>query len=490
MSQWAEIRQMFFVDKISKKEIARRFGVDVKTVRRALERSEAPVCRVSPTRSCRLDPWREEIEAWLREDRKLTAKRIRTLLLPQAGPVSPRTVRQYVARVRGELFSREAFVHRTHRPGDTMEADFGESWAEVGGVLRKVKFFVATLPCSNVYFAKAYAVERLECLLDGLLEAFRFLGGVPRRVVFDNTSLAVKKVLSGTQREETKAFDAFHGSFPFHADFCAPGKGCEKGSVETGVKYVRNNVFRPLPRVESFEVLNAQILEELDRDLDERRLSDGRSVRDAWEAEREQLRPLPPHPPETCRTVSRVADKFGHVRVDRVTYSLPIEHAYQATWAKLYHDRVEIAVGDAVVTQHARSFEEGTLVLEPQHVLPLLERKSRAISEATALVQWKLPSVFYVLRDALRPHTRRPDREWVQVLQLLAEHSEGEVEAAVTEALEQGSPRLETVRLLLRRRSESEAPRLAPAPVARPELARLTVEVPTLSAYDVLCGGA
>ena len=490
MSQWAEIRQMFFVDKISKKEIARRFGVDIKTVRRALERSEAPVCRVSPARRCRLDPWRGQIEAWLREDRKLTAKRIRTLLLPHAGPVSPRTVRQYVARVRGELFSREAFVHRTHRPGDTMEADFGESWAEVGGVLRKVKFFVATLPCSNVYFAKAYPVERLECLLDGLLEAFRFLGGVPRRVVLDNTSLAVKKVLSGTHREETKAFDAFHGSFPFHADFCAPGKGCEKGSVETGVKYVRNNVFRPLPRVESFEVLNAQILEELDRDLDERRLSDGRSVRDAWEAEREQLRPLPPHPPETCRTVSRVADKFGHVRVDRVTYSLPIEHAYQATWAKLYHDRVTLSVGDAVVSEHARSFEEGTLVLEPQHVLPLLERKSRAISEATALVHWKLPSVFHTFRDALRPHTRRPDREWVQVLRLLADHPEGEVEAAVTEALEQGSPRLETVRLLLRRRGESEAPRLAPAPVARPELASLTVEAPTLSAYDVLWGGA
>ncbi len=49
VSQWAEIRQMFFVGKISKKEIARRFGLDVKTVRRALERTEAPVCRVSPT---------------------------------------------------------------------------------------------------------------------------------------------------------------------------------------------------------------------------------------------------------------------------------------------------------------------------------------------------------------------------------------------------------------------------------------------------------
>ena len=46
-----------------------------------------------------------------------------------------------------------------------------------------------------------------------------------------------------------------------------------------------------------------------------------------------------------CRVVARVADKFGHVRVDRVTYSVPIRHAYRPVWAKLYHDRVAIAVG-------------------------------------------------------------------------------------------------------------------------------------------------
>ena len=99
VSQWAEIRQMFYADAVTKKEIARRFGLDVKTVRRALERDEPPVCRRSPARSRRLDPWRLRIEAWLQEDRKLTAKRIRTLLLPLAGPVPSRTVRQYVARV-------------------------------------------------------------------------------------------------------------------------------------------------------------------------------------------------------------------------------------------------------------------------------------------------------------------------------------------------------------------------------------------------------
>jgi transposase len=479
---------MFYVDGVPKKQIARRFGLDIKTVRRALEGNEAPVRRRSSARARRLDPWRSQIKAWLKEDPKLTAKRIRTLLVPLAGRMPARTVRQYVARVRQEIFPREAFVHRTHCPGDTMEADFGESWAVIAGDLRKVKFFVAALPCSNAYFAKAYPVERLECLLDGLEEAFLFLGGVPRRVVLDNTSLAVKKILSGADRKEAKAFHAFRGAYPFHADFCAPGKGCEKGSVETGVKYVRNNVFRPLPHVESFAELNAQILEELGADLDARTVRDGRSVREVWAAERLHLRPLPPHLPDTCRTLARVVDKFGNIRVDQVTYSLPSQYAYRPAWAKLFHDRVELAVEGEVVARHERSFQGGALVLDPRHVLPLLERKSRAVSESTALQQWKLPRVFHALRDALKPHTRRPDREWVQVLRLLEDHPEGEVEAAVAEALERGSPRLETVRLLLRRRDESDAPVLQPAPVARSDLAELSVTLPRLDAYDTLWG--
>ena len=62
------------------------------------------------------------------------------------------------------------------------EVDFGESWAEVAGLPRKVKYVVATLPYSNVYFAKAYPFERLESLLDGIQTAFAYLGGVTDRV--------------------------------------------------------------------------------------------------------------------------------------------------------------------------------------------------------------------------------------------------------------------------------------------------------------------
>ena len=488
MSQWAEIRHLHLVEGVPKKEIARRLQLDIKTVRRAVDRPTPPR-RVSPPRASSLDPWRDQIKQWLREDRRLTAKRVRRLLLPLAGAVSSRTVRRYVSALRRAVTPKEAFVHRSVLPGSTMEVDFGESWVEIAGAPCKAKYLVATLPYSNAYFAKAYPVERLESLLDGIESALRYFGGVVERVVLDNTSLAVKDVLPGRDRVQTEAFEAFRGAYPLRAEFCAPAKGWEKGSVETGVKYVRNLVFRPRLAVESWTALNAAVLAELEADRPTRHLDDGRSVEAALTLERQHLRALPAHLPATCRVVARVADKFGHVRVDKVTYSVPIRHAYRPVWVKLYHDRVAIAVDAEVVAEHARAFSRGAKVLDAFHVLPLLERKHRAVAEATALAEWRLAPVWQQVRAELAKHTRKPDQEWVRMLRLMETHPAAAVERAVTAALERHSPRLETVRLILRQQQSGPPPVCRPVTGVRPELAEIAVPAPKLAAYDALVEG-
>ena len=154
--------------------------------------------------------------------------------------------------------------------------------------------------------------------------------------------------------------------------------------------------------------------------------------------------------PPRAASSARVADKFGHVRVDRVSYSVPIRHAYRPVWAKLYHDRVAVAVGAEVVAEHPRTFVRGAKVLDALHVLPLLERKHRAAAEATALLGWRLAPVWQRARAELAKHTRKPDQEWVRMLRLMETHPAAAVERAVTAALEHHSPRLETVRLILR----------------------------------------
>ncbi|MDZ4866156.1 MAG: hypothetical protein SGI91_02435 [Alphaproteobacteria bacterium] len=208
-------------------------------------------------------------------------------------------------------------MHRTHAAGDTLEGDFFEAWAEIGGRLRKARVFVTTLPCSNVYSAKAYPIERLESLLDGLNSSFEHFGGLTRRVVLDNTSLAVKKILVGTEREETKAFHGWRGSLPLHADFCAPASGWEKVAVERGARCVQGLFFQPVPKAATWDELNAMLRAELDADMDRRKLRDGRTARQAWIAEREHLRPLPPRMPEAARVVTGVSDKYPIVTLDR-----------------------------------------------------------------------------------------------------------------------------------------------------------------------------
>ena len=77
-----------------------------------------------------------------------------------------------------------------HPPGHA-QADFGEAWAVIGGVRRKIHFLVVDLPQSDAIFVKAYPAETAEAFCDGHVAAFDFFGGVPLSILYDNTRLAI-----------------------------------------------------------------------------------------------------------------------------------------------------------------------------------------------------------------------------------------------------------------------------------------------------------
>ena len=100
---------------------------------------------------------------------------------------------------------REAFEPLRHPPGHA-QVDFGEAAVEVGGQRGKVAFFCLILPHFDVWFVKAYPRETTEAFLDGHVGAFAFLVGVPRSVLYDNTTLAVARILGDGTRQRTRAF--------------------------------------------------------------------------------------------------------------------------------------------------------------------------------------------------------------------------------------------------------------------------------------------
>ena len=96
----------------------------------------------------------------------------------------------------------------SHAPGHA-QCDFGESLVVIGGVERKAHCFVIDLPHSDGCFVKAYPSETTEAFLDGHVSAFAFLGGVPQSILYDNTRLAVAKILGDGRRQRTPRF---HGA--------------------------------------------------------------------------------------------------------------------------------------------------------------------------------------------------------------------------------------------------------------------------------------
>ena len=94
---------------------------------------------------------------------------------------------------------------------------------------------------------KAYPAETTEVFLDGHVSAFAFLGGVPRSILYDNTRLAVVKILGDGRRQRTRSFTELQSHYLFEDRFGRPGKGNDKGKVEGLVRYVRRNFAHACP---------------------------------------------------------------------------------------------------------------------------------------------------------------------------------------------------------------------------------------------------
>ena len=206
-------------------------------------------------------------------------------------------MRAYAGRVRRELESGRAVVTipQLHPPGEEAEADFGGVSVWIDGVLTELSMFVMRLSHSGRAVHVCFPGEGQEAFLEGHTVALGRLGGVPRRVRYDNLKAAVTRVLAGRDRVESDRFTALRSHFGFDAFFCEPGiaGAHEKGGVEGEAGRFRRRHLVPVPRVESLAELNA-LLEAADRADDARHIA-GRlaTVGRMAEAERPALRPLP-----------------------------------------------------------------------------------------------------------------------------------------------------------------------------------------------------
>jgi transposase len=421
--------------------------------------------RQQPIKRPKLGPWLGVIDAILNDDKQRptkqrhTAKRIFERLKEEHGFTGGYTiVKDYV---RGEhVRGREMFVPLAHPAGEA-QVDFGEALAVIAGVERKAHYLAMDLPQSDDCFVVAFPAETTEAFLEGHVRAFAYFGGVPTRILYDNTKIAVAKILGGEQRQRTRAFSELQSYYLFADKFGRPAKGNDKGKVEGLVGYARRNFMVPIPRFHSWDEWNAHLEQECRKRRERTLRGHKETIGERFERDRTVLLPLPAAPYEACEKISARVNSLSLVRYRANDYSVPTEYGHRQVWVKGYVHEVVIACGSEVIARHERSYDREAVVFDPLHYLALLEQKTRALDQAAPLVGWQLPDCFAELRRLLEARlNKHGSREYVQVLRLLESFDIAEVTHAIEDALRLGTIGFDAVRHLLLCRIERRPPKL------------------------------
>ena len=251
---------------------------------------------------------------------------------------------------------------------------------------------------------------------------------------------------------------------------------------------MRRNFLVPVPRMESFEALNAHLERSCLERMDARLRGHDETIGQRMERDLEARLPLPAVPYDACDKQAGRVSSLSLVRYKTNDYSAPAAYGYRDVLVRGYVDQVVISCGAAVIARHPRSYEKDDFVFDPIHYLPRFERKTAALDQAAPLPGWELPEEYRTLRRLLEARMgRRGKREFVQVLRLMETFSHQEVHHAVQDALRLGAISFDAVKHLLLCRLEGRPPRLDLD--LYPYLPRVTVKTTRATDYLALLSG-
>ena len=305
MEVWSEVRRRVLTGELSIRAASAEYGLNFRTVRKIVQHAEPPGYQPRQERAKPvLGPFLPIIRQILEEDRNAppkqrhTARRIFERLRDEhdyQGGIS--VVRDAVrACKQSKAF---VFVPLLHPPGQA-QADFGRAEV-VSGARHKAALFVLTLPHSNARFAVLFPRECTETFHEGHAGAFRFFGGVPGKISYDHSKIAVAKLTGPHERRLTREFLRLQSHFAFASFFCRVRQAHEKGHVENGVGYVRRNFLVPVPVADSWAELNARLAASCRREFERLAAARGQCTAELLAADRAAFLPLPAEPFEARR---------------------------------------------------------------------------------------------------------------------------------------------------------------------------------------------
>ena len=447
------IRRWHGRDKLSIREITRRTGLSRNTVRKYLANGTVEPRYPARKSASKLDPYAETLASWLKREAGRNRKRRRNLkqlyrdLVALGFDGSYDRVAAFARdwrqreRERANRASRGTFVPLIFAPGEAFQFDWSEDWIRIGGKSIKLQMAHFKLCHSRAFYLRAYLLQTHEMLFDAHNHAFRVLGGVSERGIYDNMKTAVDKVGRGKRRQVNARFRAMVSHFLYEAEFCNPAAGWEKGQVEKNVRDARHRLLQDAPAFSDLAALNdwlEQRCQALWAEIAHPELAD-RSVAEVFEDERRAMMAMPPPFDGFVEHTKRVSPTCLIV-FERNRYSVPAAFANRAVSLRVYADRLLIVAEARVIAEHERVFSRdhssrGKTVYDWRHYLAVIQRKPGALRNGAPFAE--LPKSFKRLQSALLKR-EGGDREMADILALVLHHDEKLVEQAVREAIASG----------------------------------------------------
>lgn len=492
MNLWTEIRQRVLTGELSKRGACREYHIHWDTLQKILTHEEPPGYRRRNKRPSKLDPFLPIIHQILEEDKQAprkqrhTGERIFERLRTEHGYSGGKTIVLDAIRA-WRCNAKEVFLPLEHPPGQA-QVDFGFAEVVLAGTPTKLALFVLTLPYSDGVYIQAFPRECTEAFLEGHKRAFAFFGGVPHQIAYDNSKIAVAKILGYRDREVTREFLRLKSHYLFRDHFCLVRRPNEKGHVERLLDYGRRRFLVPVPVVDTLDQLNEYLQTQCREDLDRHLRGQSGSKRDLLPEDQRAFLPLPKRPFEARRLSQAKADSLSLVRFDRNSYSVPTQYAHRPITIVATITDVRLIFDHRLIARHDRDWGTEQYHFNPLHYLALLERKPHGLDFARPFAQWDLPVCFGVYRRRLEAQDpKHGTREFIKVLRLLERHQIQAVERAVQQALEIDVMGADAVRVLLEFHQEPVVSLFSLA--GRPHLGHVGIATTDVSAYQSLLNG-
>jgi transposase len=493
------IRRWHFRQQVPIRTIAQRTGLSRNTIRKYL-RSNVTVPRFRvPDRPSKLDPFAEKLAAWLQQEarrprkQKRTTKQLHSDLVKLGYAGSYARVAAFVRgwkadRQRDHLTgARGMFVPLAFAPGEAFQFDWSEEHAALAGRPIKLQVAHTKLAHSRAFIVRAYPLQTHEMLFDALTQAFRVLGGVPDRGIFDNMKTAVDQIGVGKVRQVNARFAAMASHYLFEPEFCNPASGWEKGQVEKNVQDTRRRLWQKMPSFPDLDALNAWLEEQCIAQWGQtpHGVLPG-TIADVHAVEAASLMKLGQPFDGFVEHTKRVSPTCL-VTFERNRYSVPASFANRPVSLRVYPRRLIIVAEGQILCEHGRIIERshqtpGRTVYDWRHYLAVLQRKPGALRNGAPFLE--MPEAFRSLQGFLLKRSGG-DREMVEILALVLHHDEQAVLCAVELALEAGVPTKTHVLNILHRLVDGKVP--SPVPIDAPQALCLDQEpVADVERYDTL----